>query len=45
MKSTMSGAEVRSRLEDVRSLLYANGRDGEYSETAYLLSKTAFVRS
>ena len=27
-------------LEDVRSYLYANGRDGEYSETVYLLSKT-----
>ena len=47
MKSTISKAEVRSRLEDARSyyfikniLLYANGRDGEYSETAYLLSKT-----
>ena len=40
MKSTISEAEVRSRLEDVRSYLYANGRDGEYSETAYLLSKT-----
>ena len=36
----ISGAEVRSRLEDARSCLYANGRDGEYSETAYLLSKT-----
>ena len=51
IKSTISEAEVRSRLEDVRSYfiknilrtsayLYANGRDGEYSETAYLLSKT-----
>eukprot|EP00904_Undaria_pinnatifida_P001812 jgi/Undpi1/11631/HiC_scaffold_35.g13926.m1 len=29
MKSTISEAEVRSRLEDVRSYLYANGRDGE----------------
>ena len=27
-------------LEDDRSYLYANGRDGEYSETVYLLSKT-----
>ena len=40
MKSTVSEAEVRSRLEDVRSYLYANGRDGQCSETAYLLSKT-----
>ncbi|CAN0145462.1 unnamed protein product [Pylaiella littoralis] len=40
MKSTISEAEVRSRLEDVRSYLYANGNDGEYSETVYLLSKT-----
>ncbi|CAB1116197.1 unnamed protein product [Ectocarpus sp. CCAP 1310/34] len=40
MTSTISEAEVRSRLEDVRSYLYANGRDGEYSETVYLLSKT-----
>ena len=40
MKSTISEAEVRPRLEGVRSYLYANGRDGEYSETAYLLSKT-----
>ena len=40
MKSTISEAEVCSSLEDVRSFLYANGRDGEYSETAYLLSKT-----
>ena len=38
MKSMISEAEVRPRLEDVRSYLYANGRDGEYSETAYLLS-------
>ena len=40
VKSMISEAEVRSRLEDVHSYLYANGRDGEYSETAYLLSKT-----
>ena len=40
MKSMISEAEVRSRLGDARSYLYANGRDGEYSETAYLLSKT-----
>ena len=40
MKSTISEADVRSRLEDVRSNLYANGKDSECSETAYLLSKT-----
>ena len=39
MKSTILEAEVRSRLEDVLSYLYAIGRDGEYSETPYLLSK------
>ena len=27
-------------LEDVPSYLYANGRDGEYSDKAFLLSKT-----
>ena len=41
MKSTISEAEVRSCLEDVRSYVYANGADGECSETAYLLFKTA----
>ena len=40
MKSTISEAEVRSRLDDVRSYLYANRRDGENSATACLLSKT-----
>ena len=40
IKSTISQAEVRSRLEDVRSHLYVNGRDGEYSYTVYLLFKT-----
>ncbi|CAB1099639.1 unnamed protein product [Ectocarpus sp. CCAP 1310/34] len=39
-QSTISEGEVRSRLEDVRSYLYTHGRDGECSETAYLLSKT-----
>ena len=40
MKSTISEAEVRSRLEHVRSYLCVNGRDGEYTETAYFLSRT-----
>lgn len=40
MTSTITEAEVRSRLEDVRSFSYANGKDGEYSKTAYLLSRT-----
>ena len=40
MKSTISEAEVRSRSENVLFYLYANGRDDEYSETTYLLSKT-----
>ena len=45
MKSTISEAEVLSRLDDVRSYLYANGRDGEFSETAYLLPRPSFVHS
>ena len=39
MKSTILETEVRSRLEDVPSNLYANRRDGEHSETIYLFSK------
>ncbi|CAB1096982.1 unnamed protein product [Ectocarpus sp. CCAP 1310/34] len=37
--SSMTEAEVRGSLEKVRSYLYANGKDGEYRETQYLLSK------
>ena len=38
--TSITEAEVRSRLEDVRSYLHAEGRNGEYSESLYLLSKT-----
>ncbi|CAB1112838.1 unnamed protein product [Ectocarpus sp. CCAP 1310/34] len=38
--SSLTEGEVISRLEDVRSYLYAKGRGGEYRETQYLLSKT-----
>ena len=37
--SSITEAEVHSRFEEVRSYLYAKERDGEYSETRYLLSK------
>ncbi|CAB1117925.1 unnamed protein product [Ectocarpus sp. CCAP 1310/34] len=38
--SSLTEGEVISRLEDVRSYLYAKGRGGKYRETQYLLSKT-----
>ena len=34
-------ADVHSRFEEVRSYLYAKGKDVEYSETQELLSKAA----
>ena len=37
--SSITEAEVRSRFEEVRPYLYAKGRNGENSETQYLLSK------
>ena len=38
--SSIAGAEVHSRFEEIRFYLYAKGRDDEYSETVqYLLSK------
>ena len=38
--SSITEAEVHSRFEEIRSYLYAKGRDSEYSETQqYLLSK------
>ena len=37
--SSITEAEVYSRFEEIRSNLYAKGRDGEYSVTQYLLSK------
>ena len=37
--SSITEAEVHSRFGEVRSYLYAKERDGEYSETRYLLSK------
>lgn len=37
--SSITEAEVHSRLEQVRSYLYVKGRDGEYRETLYLLSR------
>ena len=39
VSTCVTGSPVPLRAE-VRAYLYANGRDGEYSETAYLLSKT-----
>ena len=38
--TSITEAEVRSRLEDVRFYLHAEGRNGEYSESLYLFSKT-----
>lgn len=38
--TSLSEAEVRSRLEEVRSYLYAKGGNGEYSESLFLLSRT-----
>ena len=39
--SSLTEADVRSRFEEVRSYLYANGKDGEYRETLYLISRSA----
>ena len=38
--SSLTEADVRSRFEEFRSYLYANGKDGEYRETLYLLSRS-----
>ena len=38
--TSITEAEVRSRLEDLHSYFHAEGRNGEYSESLYLLSKT-----
>ncbi|CAB1115778.1 unnamed protein product [Ectocarpus sp. CCAP 1310/34] len=38
--TSLTEADVRFRLEECRSFLNAKGKDGEYSETLYLLSRT-----
>ena len=38
--TSITEAEVRARLEDVRSYLHAEGMNGENSDSLYLLSKT-----
>ena len=38
--SSLTEADVRSRFEEVRPYLYANGKDGEYRETLYLLLRS-----
>ena len=38
--TAITEAEVRSRLEDLHSYFHAEGRNGEYSESLHLLSKT-----
>ena len=38
--SSLTEADVRSRFKEVRSYLYANGKEGEYRETLYLLSRS-----
>ena len=38
--TSLSEAEVRSSLEEVRSYLYAKGGNGEYSQSLFLLSRT-----
>lgn len=37
--SLLTEAQVHPRFEELRSFLYVNGRDGEHSETRYLLSE------
>ena len=40
MTTSLTEADVRSRLEECRSFFNAKGKNGEYSETLYLLSRT-----
>lgn len=40
MTSSLTEAEAHSCFEKLRAYLYTNGRNGEFSETLYLLSKS-----